>query len=155
MRPILKHLLSTALLLLLICSVLIAPASALPDMNHDELGEAILPYMRSTYLGDDITHYAASELQVSACRVLGFPEPPEDTTVLKIATPNQVTSTQFYTDYYIDIFMRITNMHLMDMQADGSLIGRTIERFEVSHDHTEWTLYLRDNLFWSDGRRVK
>ncbi|MDO8842076.1 ABC transporter substrate-binding protein, partial [Methanocalculus sp.] len=146
---------STALLLLLICSVLIAPASALPDMNHDELGEAILPYMRSTYLGDDLIHYAASELQVAACRVLGFPEPPENTNVLKIATSNVILDTKFYSDYYIGIFAKVSNMPLMKMESSGLISGLTAERYEVSGDNTEWTFYLRDNLFWSDGRRVK
>ncbi|MCK4270620.1 MAG: ABC transporter substrate-binding protein, partial [Methanogenium sp.] len=34
------------------------------------------------------------------------------------------------------------------------LFGQAAERYEVSADNTEWTFYIKDDLYWSDGKKV-
>lgn len=74
--------------------------------------------------------------------------------ILKIGTPNEVKSASVFSDYYLGIFAHISNPPLMKMDRDGDLVGQTAERVEVSDDHTEWTFFIRDDLYWSDGKAL-
>jgi len=148
--------LSCLAVLLLIASLIPAACAAGSGgaMTKADLSAAILPYMAATYCGEDLVHLAPIEIQTVACRYLGLPEPPENTGVLRIATPNAVKATNFYSDYYVGIFTHLSNMPMMRMDESGHLVGLTADHYEVSADNTQWTFYLKDNLFWSDGKRV-
>lgn len=74
--------------------------------------------------------------------------------ILKIGTPNVIKSANIFGDYYLGIFAHVSNPPLMKMNQDGKLVGLTAERYEVSKDNTVWTFYIKDNLYWSDGREV-
>lgn len=74
--------------------------------------------------------------------------------VLKIATPNVIKSEYLIGDYYMGIFAHLSNPPLMQMSEDGKIVGRLADHYEVSEDHREWTFYIRDNLYWSDGVKV-
>ena len=84
----------------------------------------------------------------------GKPEPVKEKSVLKIGTPNEVKTAGVFGDYYLGIFAHISNPPLMKMDEDGNLTGLTAERYEVSEDNREWTFYIRDDLYWSDGKKV-
>jgi len=145
------------LAVLLLVSSLIPAACAAGGggtMTKAELSAAILPYMGATYCGEDVIHLAPVEIQTAACRYLGLPEPAENTEVLRIATPNAVKATNFFDDYYVGIFTHLSNLPMMRMDASGHLLGLTADHYEVSADNTQWTFYLKDDLFWSDGKRV-
>lgn len=88
------------------------------------------------------------------CWSVGFTAYAEAQTILKIGTPNIVKSANLFSDYYLGILAHISNMPLMKMDQDGNLVGLTAERVEVSEDNTTWTFYIRDNLYWSDGKKV-
>jgi len=75
-------------------------------------------------------------------------------TILKIGTPNEIKSANIFSDYYLGIFAHISNPPLMKMDEKGNLTGLTAEEFEVSEDNKIWTFIIRDNLFWSDGKKV-
>jgi len=145
------------LAVLLLVSSLIPAACAAGGggtMTKAELSAAILPYMGATYCGEDVIHLAPVEIQTAACRYLGLPEPAENTEVLRIATPNAVKATNFFDDYYVGIFTHLSNLPMMRMDASGHLLGLTADHYEVSADNTQWTFYLKDDLFWSDGKQV-
>jgi len=145
------------LAVLLLVSSLIPAACAAGGggtMTKAELSASILPYMGATYCGEDVIHLAPVEIQTAACRYLGLPEPAENTEVLRIATPNAVKATNFFDDYYVGIFTHLSNLPMMRMDASGHLLGLTADHYEVSADNTQWTFYLKDDLFWSDGKRV-
>ncbi|KKG14118.1 peptide ABC transporter substrate-binding protein [Methanosarcina sp. 2.H.T.1A.6] len=74
--------------------------------------------------------------------------------VLKIATPNVIKSESLIGDYYLGIFAHLSNFPLMQMSEDGKIVGRLADHYEVSEDHREWTFYIRDDLYWSDGVKV-
>ncbi|AKB17326.1 MULTISPECIES: ABC transporter substrate-binding protein [unclassified Methanosarcina] len=74
--------------------------------------------------------------------------------VLKIATPNVIKSESLIGDYYLGIFAHLSNFPLMQMSEDGRIVGRLADHYEVSEDHREWTFYIRDDLYWSDGKKV-
>lgn len=74
--------------------------------------------------------------------------------VLKIATPNVIKSESQIGDYYMGIFAHLSNPPLMQMSEDGKIVGRLADHYEVSEDHREWTFYIRDDLYWSDGVKV-
>ncbi|MDK2974509.1 MAG: peptide/nickel transport system substrate-binding protein [Methanofollis sp.] len=147
----------SCLAVLILAASLVPAACAAGDgetMTRAELSAAILPYMEATYCGENVVHLAPIEIRTAACRFLGLPEPPENTEALRIATPNVVKATNFYDDYYVGIFTHLSNLPMMRMDANGHLVGLTADRYEVSSDNTQWTFYLKDDLFWSDGRRV-
>ncbi|KKH48140.1 ABC transporter substrate-binding protein [Methanosarcina sp. 1.H.A.2.2] len=81
-----------------------------------------------------------------------YSEGPEK--VLKIATPNVIKSESLIGDYYLGIFAHLSNLPLMQMSEDGKIVGRLADHYEVSEDHREWTFYIRDDLYWSDGVKV-
>ncbi|KKH92790.1 peptide ABC transporter substrate-binding protein [Methanosarcina sp. 1.H.T.1A.1] len=81
-----------------------------------------------------------------------YSEGPEK--VLKIATPNVIKSESLIGDYYLGIFAHLSNFPLMQMSEDGKIVGRLADHYEVSEDHREWTFYIRDDLYWSDGVKV-
>lgn len=85
---------------------------------------------------------------------IGMVETPAAETILRIGTPNLVKSANLFSDYYLGILAHISNMPLMKMDQDGNLVGLTAERVEVSEDNTTWTFYIRENLYWSDGKHV-
>ncbi|WP_440954466.1 ABC transporter substrate-binding protein [Methanosarcina sp. Mfa9] len=74
--------------------------------------------------------------------------------VLKIATPNVIKSESLMGDYYLGIFAHLSNFPLMQMSEEGRIVGRLADHYEVSEDHREWTFYIRDDLYWSDGVKV-
>lgn len=74
--------------------------------------------------------------------------------ILKIATPNVIKSESLVGDYYLGIFAHLSNFPLMQMSEDGKIIGRLADHYEVSENHKEWTFYIRDDLYWSDGVKV-
>jgi peptide/nickel transport system substrate-binding protein len=76
-----------------------------------------------------------------------------DYSVVKIATSNVVKDESFY-DYYVGIFSKLSNFPMMQMDSTGSLVGLAAERYEVSSDNTQWTFYMKDDLYWSDGTKV-
>lgn len=73
-----------------------------------------------------------------------------DDAILRIATTNEVKSPAFIGDYTLGI-LTIFQIHLMQMDEKGKLIGLLADHFEVSPDNTEWTFVIKDNQFWSDG----
>ncbi len=74
--------------------------------------------------------------------------------ILKIGTPNEVKIANIFSDYYLGIFAHISNPPLMKMSGDGVLVGQTAESYSTSEDNTRWTFTIRDDLYWSDGRKV-
>lgn len=133
----------------------VAPAAAdVTEMTHDELAGAIVPYMEATYLGEDVIHLAPIEMQTAACTYLGLPGPEWNSEVLRFATSNVVKETNFYGDYYVGIFSHLSNMPLMRMDETGHLVGLTADHYEVSADNRQWTFYIKDDLYWSDGKQV-
>ncbi len=84
----------------------------------------------------------------------GQVESAEQAAVLRIGTPNEVKAANIFSDYYLGIFAHISNPPLMKMNPEGVLEGLTAEGFETSTDNTVWTFTIRDDLYWSDGRKL-
>lgn len=77
-----------------------------------------------------------------------------DENILRISTINEVKSPAFIGDYTLGLFNHISNPPLMQMDQNGKLIGLLADHYEVSSDNTEWTFYIKENQFWSDGTPV-
>lgn len=73
---------------------------------------------------------------------------------LRISTTNEVKSPAFIGDYTLGLFNHISNPPLMQMDQNGKLIGLLADHYEVSSDNTQWTFYIKENQFWSDGTPV-
>jgi peptide/nickel transport system substrate-binding protein len=74
--------------------------------------------------------------------------------VLKIGSPNMVSTANIVFDDYLPVFAHISNPPLTKMNADGAIVGQSAKSIEVSDDNTTWTFYLDENLYWSDGQKV-
>jgi len=74
--------------------------------------------------------------------------------ILRVATTNEVKSPAFIGDYTLGLFNHISNPPLMQMDQNGKLIGLLADHYEVSSDNTQWTFYIKENQFWSDGTPV-
>lgn len=74
--------------------------------------------------------------------------------VLKIGTPNVVKSASILGDSNMGVFAHLSNPTLMKMAADGSLEGLTARSYEVSEDGKTWKFIIRDDLYWSDGKKL-
>jgi peptide/nickel transport system substrate-binding protein len=146
-----KGIFTSLLVFLLVASAL--PSEAAASLDRAELSDSIISYMKAEYLGENLAHLARSELQVETRDYLKLDPLPEDETALKIASTNAVETESLY-DYYVGIFSHLSNMPLMQMDSEGNLVGQSAERYEVSADNTEWTFYIKDDLYWSDGRKV-
>ncbi|MGB9927327.1 MAG: ABC transporter substrate-binding protein [Methanosarcina sp.] len=96
--------------------------------------------------------------EVSGIETKGAEIDPKSSTVpekvLKIATPDIIKSESLLGDYNLGIFAHISNLPLMQMSEDGKIIGRLADHYEISKDNREWTFYLKDELYWSDGVKV-
>lgn len=75
-------------------------------------------------------------------------------TILRIGTTNEVKSPFPFGDYYLGIWTKISNPPLMTMNEKGDIVGLTAADYRVSEDHKRWTFTIRDNLFWSDGKKL-
>ncbi|WP_321428860.1 ABC transporter substrate-binding protein [uncultured Methanolobus sp.] len=142
----------TCVFMLIILSSAI-PASCAASPDNSEMSAYIIDYMKAEYLDENLVHPARTELCAYARSYMGLDPLEEDDSVIKIATPNIVKAEAFY-DYYVGIFSHLSNMPLMQMTSTGSLIGQTAESYEVSEDNTAWTFYIKDDMYWSDGRKV-
>jgi len=90
----------------------------------------------------------------SAVWAAGQVESAGQAAVLRIGTPNEVKAANIFSDYYLGIFAHISNPPLMKMTSEGMIEGLTAERFETSADNTVWIFTIRDDLYWSDGRKL-
>jgi peptide/nickel transport system substrate-binding protein len=73
---------------------------------------------------------------------------------LRIGTTQQIQTAFPFSDYALSIFLKIANPPLMAMNRDGNLAGLIAETYEVSEDFKTWTFRIRDDFFWSDGKKV-
>jgi peptide/nickel transport system substrate-binding protein len=73
---------------------------------------------------------------------------------LRIGTTQQIQTAFPFSDYALSIFLKIANPPLMAMNREGNLVGLIAEKYEVSEDFKTWTFTIRDDLFWSDGKKV-
>ena len=74
--------------------------------------------------------------------------------VLKIGTPNVVKSASIHGDSNMGVFSHLSNPTLMKMAADGSIEGLAAKSCQVSEDGKTWRFIIRDDLYWSDGKRL-
>ena len=110
--------------------------------------------MRAKLVGSLFALSLLAVLATSVAGAAGQPESGRSPAILRIGTPNEVKSPNLFSDYYLGIFAKISNPPLMRMTPDGMLEGLTAERFETSTDNTVWTFFIRDDLYWSDGRKL-
>jgi peptide/nickel transport system substrate-binding protein len=73
---------------------------------------------------------------------------------LRIGTTNQVQTSFPFSDYYLGIFLKLSNLTLMTMNRHGELVGLAADSYVVSEDFKVWTFTMRDDLYWSDGKRM-
>lgn len=106
-------------------------------MDRNNLARAILPVIVIMLLLSGMTAVSAAEEKT-----------------LRIATTNEVKSPALIGDYAVGLFNHLTNPPLMQMNSDGKLVGLLAEKYEVSPDNKDWTFYVKDNQFWSDGKPV-
>jgi len=93
----------------------------------------------------------AVSLSISAAK---NSEREKEQTVLRIGTPQEVKSPNVFGDYNLSIFINISNPPLMKIDYQGQLRGLTASNVHASHDFTEWTFTIRDDLYWSDGTKL-
>jgi len=74
--------------------------------------------------------------------------------ILRIGTPDRVKSANILLDSNLAMFALLSNPPLIKMDRNHRFTGQLIEGFEVSSDFREWTFIPRDDLWWSDGKRV-
>ncbi|VVB71953.1 Bacterial extracellular solute-binding proteins, family 5 Middle [uncultured archaeon] len=75
-------------------------------------------------------------------------------TVLKIGSPSVVKSASLLGDSSLGVFSHLSNPTLMKMAENGSIVGLTADRAEVSKDGMIWKFFIRDNFYWSDGEKL-
>jgi len=75
-------------------------------------------------------------------------------TVLKIGTPNVVKSASMLGDSSMGVFAHLSNPTLIKMAADGTLEGLAAQSYEVSEDGKTWKFSIKDDLYWSDGKKL-
>ncbi|MDD4749138.1 MAG: ABC transporter substrate-binding protein [Methanosarcinaceae archaeon] len=121
--------------------------------SKGEISEGILAYMQAVYLGAALRPPDEATLSKAASAYLLQLEKTKGS-VLKIATPNTVKSASLFGDYSLGIFAHLSNPPLMKMDANGKLVGQLVDCYEVSENNTRWTFYLKDELYWSDGKKV-
>jgi len=74
--------------------------------------------------------------------------------VLRIGSTDRVKSPNFLFDYNLGLFSHLSNPPLMKMSKEGEFIGQLIEEIIPSPDKKSWAFILKEDLFWSDGRKV-
>lgn len=82
----------------------------------------------------------------------GTEKPPS--TVLRIGTTDRVLSANILLDSNLALFAHLSNPPLMKMTPEGKLVGLLVEEIQKSEDNATWTFVIKDDLFWSDGRKV-
>jgi peptide/nickel transport system substrate-binding protein len=75
-------------------------------------------------------------------------------TTLRIGTPNVVNSANIFADTYLSVFINVSHPPLMKVNSSGQLEGLTAESCTVSEDARIWTFIIRDDLYWSDGKKL-
>ncbi|WP_243683997.1 ABC transporter substrate-binding protein [Methanosarcina barkeri] len=73
---------------------------------------------------------------------------------MRIATPDVIESASLVGDTGLGVFAHLSNPPLMKMDAEGHIVGQLAKNYSVSENNTQWTFYLRDDLYWSDGEKV-
>ncbi len=73
---------------------------------------------------------------------------------LRIGTPDVVRSANIFADTNLSVFINISHPPLIKVDAGGRLEGLTAERYAVSDDLRVWTFTIRDDLYWSDGKKL-
>ncbi len=79
---------------------------------------------------------------------------PQDLVLLRIGTTDLVQSANILLDANLSLFAHISNPTLMKMNEEIEPEGQLVETIEASADLKTWTLTIKDDLFWSDGRPV-
>ncbi len=79
---------------------------------------------------------------------------PQDPVILRIGTTDPVQSANILLDTNLSLFSHVSNPTLMKMNQDIEPEGQLVDTIEPSADLKTWTLTIRDDLFWSDGRPV-
>lgn len=74
--------------------------------------------------------------------------------ILRIGSPNMVSTANLVFDDYLPVFAHISNPPLTKMNTEGQIVGQSAKLIEVSSDNTTWTFHLDDSLYWSDGQKV-
>ena len=75
-------------------------------------------------------------------------------TTVRIGTPNAVRSANIFADTYLGVFINVSHPPLIKVNPNGQLEGLTAERYAVSDDLRVWTFTIRDDLYWSDGKKL-
>jgi peptide/nickel transport system substrate-binding protein len=74
--------------------------------------------------------------------------------ILRIGTPNKVKSANIFLDSYLSIFAHLSNPPLMKPDEEGNPVGQLVSDLKISTDKKTWTFVLKDDLYWSDGKKV-
>jgi len=74
--------------------------------------------------------------------------------ILRIGTPNKVKSANIFLDSYLSIFAHLSNPPLMKPDKEGNPVGQLLSEIQSSPDNKTWTFILKDDLYWSDGKKV-
>jgi peptide/nickel transport system substrate-binding protein len=159
-KPGLKRRITLAvLILILLVSMLYTVAAgqekAEKNLNSSENGlfDRIITFIKSLYPGEEgKTQDSEADSEVAAADLQKSTD--SKGSVLKIATPVMIKSASFIGDPYLQVFSLLSNPSLMKMDAEGQLVGQLAKSYNVSENNTCWTFYLKDNLYWSDGKKV-
>ncbi len=149
----------TVLILMLVANTFPAGAAGSLDEGESltpskgELSDAIIQYMKVLYLGEE-GELPEAEFLAGAAAAYLEQAAESDGSVLKIATPSVIKSASFIGDSNLGTFAHLSNPPIMKMDADGHLVGQLAESYEVSENNTQWTFYLKNDFYWSDGKKV-
>ncbi len=70
---------------------------------------------------------------------------------LRIGTVHRVRSKNILFDNVLDTFAMVSHPPLLALDDRGKVSGLLAERFTVSENFTQWTFYLKNGFYWSDG----
>lgn len=74
--------------------------------------------------------------------------------VLRIGTPKNVKSANIFLDSYLSIYAHLSNPPLMRVNEKGQIVGQVAKGIHVSSGYNQWTFFIHDDLYWSDGKKV-
>ncbi len=80
--------------------------------------------------------------------------PQDSRVILRIGSTNQVKSANILLDSNLSLFAHVSNPTLMKMNSEVHPEVQLLQKIESSPDLMTWTLVLKENLFWSDGKPV-
>ena len=120
-------------------------------ISKTELSSAIIPYMKATYLGEEVEHLERSELLVAAYNYLRLPF---GRVVIPVDFAKDLIKGNILNKGGAPTSSIMYEGVITKSSWEGTYDGWLAESWEVSGDAKVWTFHLVENAKWHDGEPV-